>query len=224
MLHQAGYLLVVVTNQGGVAQGSITEGNLADIEVALRIRLASANIPLAGFYYCPHHPDGLIPRYSIHCSCRKPQSGLLHQAARELRIDLERSWMIGDILHDVEAGRSAGCRTVLLTNGNETEWDMSASPLAGHPGRQCMGCCPVPSWGPIRRSSRFRMNRKRDGNDPQARYALLFALGIVACSPSHPLRPTRPTGRRGHDKPRLPGDQAIDPGMQGDPVDLAGWS
>ena len=127
MLHQAGYLLVVVTNQGGVAQGSITEGNLADIEVALRIRLASANIPLAGFYYCPHHPDGLIPRYSIHCSCRKPQSGLLHQAARELRIDLERSWMIGDILHDVEAGRSAGCRTVLLTNGNETEWDMSAS-------------------------------------------------------------------------------------------------
>ena len=127
MLHQAGYLLVVVTNQGGVAQGSITEGSLADIEVALRIRLASANIPLAGFYYCPHHPEGLIPRYSIHCSCRKPQSGLLHQAARELRIDLERSWMIGDILHDVEAGRSAGCRTVLLTNGNETEWDMSAS-------------------------------------------------------------------------------------------------
>jgi D,D-heptose 1,7-bisphosphate phosphatase len=127
MLHQAGYLLVVVTNQGGVAQGSITEGNLADIEVALRIRLASANIPLAGFYYCPHHPEGLIPRYSIHCSCRKPQSGLLHQAARELRIDLARSWMIGDILHDVEAGRSAGCRTVLLTNGNETEWDMSAS-------------------------------------------------------------------------------------------------
>jgi D-glycero-D-manno-heptose 1,7-bisphosphate phosphatase len=127
MLHQAGYLLVVVTNQGGVAQGSITEDNLADIEVALRIRLASANIPLAGFYYCPHHPEGLIPRYSIHCSCRKPQSGLLYQATRELRIDLARSWMIGDILHDVEAGRSAGCRTVLLANGNETEWDMSAS-------------------------------------------------------------------------------------------------
>ena len=51
---------------------------------------------------------------------------MLRQAARELRIDLARSWMVGDILHDVEAGRSAGCRTILLTNGNETEWDMSA--------------------------------------------------------------------------------------------------
>ena len=126
MLHKAGYLLVVVTNQGGIAQGWLTEDNLADIEVALRIRLASASIPLAGFYYCPHHPQGLIPRHTTSCTCRKPRSGMLQQAARELRIDLARSWMVGDILHDVEAGRSAGCRTILLTNGNETEWDMSA--------------------------------------------------------------------------------------------------
>jgi D,D-heptose 1,7-bisphosphate phosphatase len=125
LLHQAGYALVVVTNQGGLAHGWFTEESITDEETGLRVKLATREIPLAGFYYCPHHPEGRIPRFTQYCLCRKPKPGLLMQAAADLHIDLERSWMIGDILHDVEAGRWAGCRTILLTNGNETEWEMS---------------------------------------------------------------------------------------------------
>lgn len=126
LLHIAGYALIVVTNQGGIAHGWFTEEAITNVEITLRIHLAAAGIPLSGFYYCPHHPQGTVPRYRTHCACRKPKLGMLMQAACELRIDLAQSWMMGDILHDVEAGRWAGCQTVLLTNGNETEWEMSA--------------------------------------------------------------------------------------------------
>jgi len=84
-------------------------------------------VPPAGFYYCPHHPDGAVADLRTTCACRKPAPGLLWQAARAEGIDLARSWFIGDILNDVEAGNRAGCRTILLNNGHETEW--VASPL-----------------------------------------------------------------------------------------------
>ena len=71
---------------------------------------------------CPHHKDGKIPELSINCDCRKPQPGMLLQAKQELNVDMQSSWMIGDILNDVEAGNRAGCRTIIIKNGNETEW------------------------------------------------------------------------------------------------------
>lgn len=126
-LHCLGYALIVVSNQGGIAQGLFTVEDLLCEELALRAELAKFEVPLAGFYYCPHHPEGNIPSFSVHCYCRKPHPGLLIQAARELNVDPTHSWMIGDILHDVEAGRAAGCRTVLLTNGHETEWHLTAA-------------------------------------------------------------------------------------------------
>ncbi|HEY9697786.1 MAG TPA: HAD family hydrolase [Trichocoleus sp.] len=132
LLHQAGYKLFVITNQSGVARGYFSEMALVPVERFLREQLAIFKIPLAGFYYCPHHPDGTVSPYSIACACRKPQPGLLLQAAAEHEIDLSRSWFIGDILHDVEAGRVAGCRTVLIDNGNETEWQLSYSRLPHH--------------------------------------------------------------------------------------------
>jgi D-glycero-D-manno-heptose 1,7-bisphosphate phosphatase len=125
VLHRAGYALIVVSNQGGIAQGLFTVEDLLSEELALRAELAKVGVPLSGFYYCPHHPEGHVPSFSVGCDCRKPNPGLLTQAARELNVDLTHSWMIGDILHDVAAGRAAGCRTVLLTNGNETEWDLT---------------------------------------------------------------------------------------------------
>lgn len=128
-LHQAGYKLFVITNQSGVARGYFTEADLPPVEQHLREQLALFQISLAGFYYCPHHPDGKVPAYSIDCGCRKPQPGLLLKAAVEHQIDLSSSWFVGDILHDVEAGRGAGCRTVLIDNGNETEWQLSRSRL-----------------------------------------------------------------------------------------------
>ena len=122
---QAGYQVIVITNQSGVARGLFTEEALGPVQERLQLLLKAGSIPLAGFYYCPHHPDGLVRRYATRCFCRKPNPGLLFRAAREHKINLAASWMIGDILNDVEAGRRAGCRTILIDNGHETEWDMS---------------------------------------------------------------------------------------------------
>ena len=121
-LHAAGYRFVVITNQSGVARGKFTEAALGPVEDRLRELLAGFGVPLAGFYHCPHHPQGSVPEYAVACDCRKPAPGMLLRAAAELGIDRARSWFVGDILNDVEAGRRAGCRTVLIDNGNETEW------------------------------------------------------------------------------------------------------
>lgn len=121
-LHRAGYKLIVISNQSGVARGYFPESALLVVEARLRDMLASIGVPLAGFYYCPHHPEGNVATYNISCSCRKPEPGLIIHAAECLKIDLSNSWFIGDILNDVEAGCRAGCQTVLIDNGNETEW------------------------------------------------------------------------------------------------------
>ncbi len=121
-LHENGYALIVVSNQSGVARGLFPERALREVEHSLRRQLAAFGVPLAGFYYCPHHPDGSVDGYAVACRCRKPAPGMLRRAAAELGIDLSEAWMVGDILDDIEAGRRAGCRTVLIDNGNETEW------------------------------------------------------------------------------------------------------
>jgi histidinol-phosphate phosphatase family protein len=106
-----GFRIIVVSNQPGAARGLFDESSLAAVEGHLRRVLPA----LDGFYYCPHLPQA-------GCACRKPAPGMLERAAREHGIALRESWMIGDILDDIEAGRRAGCRTILLDNGNETEW------------------------------------------------------------------------------------------------------
>jgi D-glycero-D-manno-heptose 1,7-bisphosphate phosphatase len=124
-LVRAGYQLIVISNQSGVARGKFPESALGSVERRLRALLHDIGVPLAGFYYCPHHPEGSVAPYAVDCDCRKPAPGLLLQAARELDIAIERSWMIGDILNDVEAAHRAGCRAALLLNGGETMWDLS---------------------------------------------------------------------------------------------------
>ncbi len=114
-MQEAGYRIFVVSNQSGVARGYFPETALGGVLKRLREMLAGQGVELAGFYYCPHHPQG-------HCACRKPQPGLILRAAAEHEVDLGKSWLVGDILDDVEAGRRAGCRTILVDNGNETEW------------------------------------------------------------------------------------------------------
>jgi histidinol-phosphate phosphatase family protein len=121
-LHAANYRLVVISNQSGVARGFFEEAALGPVERRLREMLAEVGVPLAGFYYCPHHPEGSVAAYAVACACRKPAPGLIQRAACDLGLDLPASWFVGDILDDVEAGRRAGCRTVLLDNGHETEW------------------------------------------------------------------------------------------------------
>lgn len=121
-LSHAGYRLIIVSNQAGIALGHFEEAALAGVERWLDQRIRSAGASLDGFYYCPHHPDATRPAYRRNCTCRKPGAGLLLQAAEDHQIDLTRSWLIGDILDDIQAGKEAGCKTILINNGNETEW------------------------------------------------------------------------------------------------------
>lgn len=121
-----GYLLIVVSNQAGVALGHFPLQALAPVERRIQELLAQSGVGLDGFYYCPHLPQAANIRYAVQCLCRKPQPGLLRRAARQWQIDLAGSWLIGDILDDVEAGNRAGCRTVLVDTGNETEWRLAA--------------------------------------------------------------------------------------------------
>ena len=114
--------LIVISNQPGVALGLFEECHLHLVRKRLAQMFASVGAPLDGFYYCMHHPLGRVPGLACQCECRKPAPGLVYRAAAEHGISLERSWFIGDILNDVEAGRRAGCETILLNNGNETEW------------------------------------------------------------------------------------------------------
>lgn len=122
-LASAGYALLVVTNQSSLALGCFTRAQFALLQAALELRLRTeAGIVLTDFLLCPHAPGpGGMPA----CLCRKPAPGMLLRAARRHDLDLSRSWMVGDTLDDVEAGRRAGCRSVLLDSGGETVWRRS---------------------------------------------------------------------------------------------------
>jgi histidinol-phosphate phosphatase family protein len=118
-LRATGFRLYVVTNQPGLALGRFTRTQFDAYLAALTRVLADQGAALDGVFACPHAP-GADGRPA--CDCRKPAPGLLRQAALRDGVDLAASWMVGDILDDVEAGRRAGARTVLLDVGHETEW------------------------------------------------------------------------------------------------------
>ena len=121
-LCESGYELIVISNQSGIACGYFSEEDLHAVEEKLHSMLRMFGIKLSGFYFCPHYANGIIHEYAVDCYCRKPMPGMLFHAAEVNDIDLSNSWMIGDILNDVEAGNRACCKTILIDNGNETEW------------------------------------------------------------------------------------------------------
>jgi D-glycero-D-manno-heptose 1,7-bisphosphate phosphatase len=118
---EAGYLIVLVTNQSGIARGMLDEPTLGRIHQELVRQLAAQGARLDAIYYCPFHPEGTVPQYTRESDLRKPAPGMLLQAAQDMDIDLAGSWMIGDSLRDVEAGQRAGCRTILLSAGGKVE-------------------------------------------------------------------------------------------------------
>lgn len=121
-LHRKGYQLIVVSNQSGIARGYFKLAELNKALAKMKDLFATLGVFFTAFYFCPHHPQGTESRFSITCNCRKPANGMFMQAAIDHNLDLKNSWMIGDILNDIEAGKRAGCRSVLIDNGNETEW------------------------------------------------------------------------------------------------------
>jgi len=121
-LQSKGYLLIIVSNQSGVARGMFPEAEARKTLGYVQEQLNKTGVAIEDYFYCPHHPNSAISKYRAACDCRKPAPGLLLKAAAKHGIDLSESWMIGDILDDVEAGNRAGCRSILIDNGNETEW------------------------------------------------------------------------------------------------------
>ncbi len=113
-LHEAGYLLVVVTNQPAYAKGKTTLNDLMGVRERFLEHFRELGVEFDLYLSCRHHPKSTLPELRQACDCRKPMPGLLLQAARELRIDLRASWIVGDRDTDVWAGEKAGCRTILV--------------------------------------------------------------------------------------------------------------
>lgn len=128
LLRQAGWRLVVVSNQSGIARGKFGLARLEEIHRRLAELLAREDAAFDALYFCPHHPDGPDPAFTADCDHRKPLPGMLLTAAQDLGLDLGASWMVGDKESDVEAAHAAGCRAILLGEGS-TAADASAPDL-----------------------------------------------------------------------------------------------
>ncbi len=113
-LHEMGYKVILVSNQPGIAKRHMSEDSFDKIRRKMKEELAKDEAYLDSEYYCFHHPEAKVEGLKANCGCRKPEPGLLLQAAKEMNIDLSQSWMIGDGLTDVKAGKGAGVRTILL--------------------------------------------------------------------------------------------------------------
>ncbi len=113
-LREEGFRVVIVSNQPGIAKRHLSQEVFEKIKTRMKEELVNEGAFLDGEYYCLHHPEATVINFKVDCDCRKPKSGLLLQGAKDLDIDLSQSWMIGDGLTDVMAGKNVGCKTILL--------------------------------------------------------------------------------------------------------------
>ena len=116
-LNEHGLPVVVVTNQSGLARGYFPESLLEEVHQEMRRLLALEGARIDGLYICPHHPEAKDPRFRVNCTCRKPNTGLLEQAAVDLRLDLQRSYLVGDRWSDLRCGAAVGASTILVLTG-----------------------------------------------------------------------------------------------------------
>jgi D-glycero-D-manno-heptose 1,7-bisphosphate phosphatase len=116
-LHEAGFLLVVITNQSGIARGLLDEKTCQAVIDRFVELLAGEGVPIAAVHYCPHLPGAAVAQYDRQCDCRKPAPGLFRKAGQELAIDFARSWAIGDSLRDLQPARELGASTILVLTG-----------------------------------------------------------------------------------------------------------
>jgi D-glycero-D-manno-heptose 1,7-bisphosphate phosphatase len=130
MLSDAGFALVVASNQSGIARGYFSEADADAVDARLRELLAARGVRITAMYRCPHWPENERPTSVPPCDCRKPKPAMLLRAAADLQLDLSQSWIVGDRLLDMQAGRAAGCRCVLVRGvpAHHPAEDFSAAP------------------------------------------------------------------------------------------------
>lgn len=139
-INRAGWLAVVVTNQAGAAHGYFPESLIQEVNETMRAAMAGGGARLDGVYFCPHHPTSGPPALRLDCECRKPKPGLVIRAARELGIDVARSWTVGDKPADVRLAWSTGARACLVKTGyglgelvyNAPSWQRQPDLVAEH--------------------------------------------------------------------------------------------
>jgi D-glycero-D-manno-heptose 1,7-bisphosphate phosphatase len=127
-LKQAGFALVVVTNQSGIARGYYTEDQYQALTIAMKKALAEAGAAIDAVYHCPHHPAGTVAGLTVECECRKPAPGMIFRAARELNLSFPNSILVGDKPSDIQAARAAGVGKSYIVHSDNAE---SGSGLAG---------------------------------------------------------------------------------------------
>jgi histidinol-phosphate phosphatase family protein len=118
LLNRAGFVTVVVTNQSAVARGIVTEDFVRETHTTLDAVVRAGGARIHAYYFCPHHPEATVERYRVLCHCRKPAAGMIEDAAKDLDLDPSRSWMVGDHWRDMETGRNAGARSILVRSGH----------------------------------------------------------------------------------------------------------
>jgi D-glycero-D-manno-heptose 1,7-bisphosphate phosphatase len=126
-LNDSGFKVIVVSNQAGVARGYFDEAAVEETNEYIRDVLARQGARIDAFFYCPHHVEGIIEAYRRDCYYRKPNPGMIERAGRDFGIDLTESFVIGDQISDIEAGRKAYCRTILLS---DEKFDLRPYPTA----------------------------------------------------------------------------------------------
>lgn len=119
-----GLFVIEISNQPSVAKGKQTPQKSAAIETKVHNLLSQVNVKIDSTYICPHHPQGVIPKLTIECDCRKPKPGLLHKAADKFNIDLSKSLFLGDNASDVEAAKAAGCKSIVFIHNEDELWKL----------------------------------------------------------------------------------------------------
>lgn len=128
LLNQAGYKVFVISNQAGIALGHFNEAQVDELHRWVTVELSKYGAQIDGFYYCPHHARLGIGQYKTVCECRKPAPGLILRAAKEWRIDLSRSYMVGDHNSDIEAGLAAGVKPIFVRTGHGSHEEALVAP------------------------------------------------------------------------------------------------
>jgi D,D-heptose 1,7-bisphosphate phosphatase len=129
IFHDQGYKVILISNQPGIAKKHFSEETFEAIKLKIKELLNKKNAYFDAEYYCLHHPESKIDKYKKICDCRKPKTGMIQQAAEEHDIDLSNSWMIGDSIVDIEAGATAGCKTIFIGKKKYYIWvEMKTEP------------------------------------------------------------------------------------------------